>query len=544
MKRTAILASALALFAVGVPFGWGLRNWSQFARNPAPESLTPGISPPAPSPETASKALPRDEPVNRLRQIAAQSNSSKRARAVAIIAEGLDETQIRAVLAELANMHLPERDEIASLLIERWAKLNPMAAIDFAKGIKISRERNSALRAAVKGWAEVDLSAAKEWAVALQGPMKDGALRGLITAMVESDPKGACALVQKLDQEVDGELAEELFDQWTERDPSEAAAHVSQLPKGIFQDQAIQVVAERWASNDLTGALAWAETMWDQKLSRASGNRIPAGHDAISSVLQAWLRQNADAAIQWIEQQSDEKKRSGVLTALIALEGDRDPEQAAHLITDKLQPGDLQDKALKDLAYRWSFCDTKGALAWVEQLADPRLQQLLLPGIAFAFDFSPEGAQEAITLAEKVGGPHSETTIKRALGGWVGQDPAAAAAWVEKRAPNKDYYYGIAYSWVKKEPKGATEWVGNLPQSPAREAFLQDIAAMMKYNYIEPLVATQWVAGITDASKREEAYANIAKTWLPRDAEAARAWLHDAPINQKLKDELLKSDAK
>src|SRR4029434_903343 len=124
--------------------------------DPAPAGNTPE----AQSLDASSMPVRPDESVRRVQQIAAQANGNKRARAVAGVAEGLEESQIRAALAELERTHLREREEITLLLITRWGRLNPRAAVDYAKSIKIARNRELAIRAALKGWAETAIAAA------------------------------------------------------------------------------------------------------------------------------------------------------------------------------------------------------------------------------------------------------------------------------------------------------------------------------------------------------------------------------------------------
>jgi hypothetical protein len=544
MKRIAILASAFALFTAGALCGWGSRNRTVFVQESAQEALTTQLSPTATNSEAGPGTLAPEESTKRLQQIAAQSNGNKRARAVAAIANDLDETQIRAALVELEKTHLRERDDITALLMARWGRLNPRAAIDFAKSIKVPRDREVALRAAMKGWAEKDIAAAKEWALTLDRPLKDPALRGVIETMADSDPKAAFGMMQDIDQNWYDSLAERVFDQWTERDPREAADHVAQLAKGGLRERAMVVVASRWASRDLTGALEWSEKMWDEKSSRSDthGTTMPAKKDALTSVLQTWLDLDADAAIRWVQDLPDETKRGDLMKLLLGAAGDRDPQQVAEIITGKLPPGPMQDRAVEDLAFRWSFSDEAGALAWIEQQTDVQMQQMFLSKLVF--QMSAQNGKAAVELAEKIGGPKKEGTISQALQGWTSDDPTAAAAWVDKQSANWRYYDSVAYRWGRTDPTSATTWVNGLPAGPAKDRFLQEAAVAVKRKFIQPAIGAQWIAGISDASVRTTAYTDLARAWLQKDTEAARTWLENAPLDQQTKIEILKAHAK
>jgi hypothetical protein len=541
MRRLPILALVIALFAIGMAAGWALRTGTPFADQRADQntSTEPVRSVNAGEP---GKTVPPVESTDRLRQIYSTGNGITRARLIAEIADDLNAAQVHAALAEMEKRHFPEKRELRVQLISRLAKLDPQAAIEYAKSITVFVERDEALRAAVKGWMEVEPVRASDWVLALKPPLKECALCGLIGAMAETDPKAAFTLIQKVRQGPDDALAEELFDQWTERDPAEAGAYAAKLPKGLLREQAMDVVASRWASRDLTGALAWAETMWDEKISRIEGRTYPSGRDAMTSVLQVWLRQDEDAAIRWIQQQPDEKKRDGIMATLIAAESDLDPEKTAGFIITKLEPGALQDKTLGQLMLGWAQDDRKSALAWLERQTDPRVQQSSLSSLAWSI--SAEEAPAIISLAEKLGGAEKETTIRKALDAWARGEPNAAAAWVDKQSPNFNYSSFVARSWIRNDPDAAMSWVNQWSNRDARDGFLIETASMVGSGFINPATAIRCVAEIANSQKREAAYVNLARAWLKRDTEAAQAWLRTAPLNQKSKDELLGANAK
>lgn len=544
MKRTPILISMLALFTAGIFCGVRLRKSSPSARTTELKVSADGNSHDSTRIQEDLKSIPPDEPVVRIRQIASLANGNKRARAIAGIAEGLDESQIRAALAELEKTHLHEHDKIRALLMTRWGRLNSRAAIDYAESIKNVGMREAAIRAAVKGWAEKDLEGAKGWALTLHGSLKEGALSEVIETMADRDPSAAFAMMKEFGPFTYGSLAERVFDLWTERDPREAADHVTQLEKSRTRDEAMEAIASRWASRDITSALAWAEKMWDQNLSRGDtrGTRMPAEKDAISSVLQTWFDQDADAALRWIQDVPDDAKKADLMKLVLGAAGDRDPEQVADIITSKLPPGPLRDRACEDLAFRWAFNDEASAFAWIERQTDVQLQQQFLSKLVF--NMSSDNAKAAVELAEKIGGPNMERTISQALTGWAAADPTAAATWVDQQAANWQYYNSIADCWGRKDPQGATAWVSALPAGPAKDRFLQDVPTAVTRRRIEPTIAVEWVAGISDAETRTTAYTKLARAWLARDKEAALAWIENAPLDQTTKIELLKPHAK
>jgi hypothetical protein len=81
--------------------------------------------------------------------------------------------------------------------------------------------------------------------------------------------------------------------------------------------------------------------------------------------------------------------------------------------------------------------------------------------------------------------------------------------------------------------------VNKLPPGKTKDQSIQ-----LAVTQIEPALAAQWVQVISDPAIRQEASVQLAKSWLKRDTDAARAWIETSPLNQQSKDELLKSARK
>ncbi len=453
---------------------------------------------------------------------------------IAAIADDLDAAQVSAALDGLARdggfSFGNERDQIAEQLFERWGELDPTAAL--SRVLTFPMERNISLQAAVRGWAGKDAKAVEAWLAEFNSPLKETARRGLVTAVADTDPERAFALLQGLSQWSDGRLAEAVFSRWTDSQPAKAAAHAARLPAGYFRQNALNLVAREWASRDAASAVAWAETLPEA--------------DTLTTVLKTWMDADADAATNWLEHISDGKKKNQLLGSLIAVTGDDDPQRAAQLLGTLLPPGEEQDKALKDLTFRWSHSDSRGALAWAQQQTDAHVLEIIVPNLAVQLatfeNLDPQDTQTALQLAQSLSGSAQARATRYVLNAWAQNDPVAAAAWATRYPNNAEYLEGVAMSWVRKDADTATEWMTSLPSGPARDQVLA-LPAERGFQ-IAPETAVRWIGEMSDPQKQESAYKKLAAGWLQSDVKAAREWIGTSPLPDDVKIQLLKTDAR
>ena len=544
MKPPSLVVAGVGVYVLGVAGGWKLNSSGHHQVSPgstlaAPgngdRSLSPLESGPAPGPNSPSKAF-----AARLHEALNIGSRLKRARAIAEIADDLDADQIRKALADLPKIHGPDRKEILDRLLARWGELDPASAMQYAMALGKGREKG--VRAVIKGWVEKDGHAAEAWVAALNGPLQLPAWTALATALADRDPEHAFALLQKVSDSE--ELAEALFDKMTRDDPRNAASHVSQLPKGYFRLEAMELVASKWASINLPDALAWA-----QGLTSADVQSLPSGSPGhspapLTIVLKTWLDRDAAAATKWLEELPDEKQRSDLRAGLIQLTTDEDPKQAAEMAVSMLPPGKAQDKALNDVISRWTDEDLSSALAWGRQQTDPHLRDLLLPRlISNGFEIDPQNIATAIeivaSLPEKSRKPASRSLVMS----WARADPVSTAAWVAQQPPDAGCFQQLASAWVAKDPAAATAWVNGLADGPEKQQFLGLAAQSSGFQQNSMETVVPWLSQITDPAGQAWAYKTAAAAWLDEDYTAACAWLGSAPLPDDVKADLLKTHA-
>jgi hypothetical protein len=312
-----------------------------------------------------------------------------------------------------------------------------------------------------------------------------------LKVIAATDPQTALVLLRNatgLSGYDSRDVSEMVFEKWAQVDPRQAAEAVAQLDDSLRRGASFAVAA-KWAAVDLPSALAWARSQ-PSILSRFSLPESASTSDAITGVLQSWMVNDADGAMQW----------------LAALPAGLERENLIHCAT-------------------------------------------------MMTDDPARGVELATLLTE---GSKQVAALDSAIGSWVGFDPAGALTWATTQAEGPVRQTALevgAARWLEMDRKSASEWIMGIPASPAKDTMLSDAVQIVVEGM--PVGRSVWsasidrmpgeayrdmaqlIGGIGDPSRRDAAYEKLAKSWLRKNPEAARAWLKQSNISQSLKDRLL-----
>lgn len=182
--------------------------------------------------------------------------------------------------------------------MEPQRKMQPLAgtkgfderAADIA-GTPPTAERESAIRDLAHEWAAEDPVAAERWAAAFEDPDDwERAMTHVCQEVAGRNSREAIEIVQWY--ELNPGMIESIVGQWAISDFGVAADWVRELPAGILRDNALARLA-----------LVRAETSPVEAASMVSASLAagPAQEEAAISVLYQWLRQDPEAARQWVD---------------------------------------------------------------------------------------------------------------------------------------------------------------------------------------------------------------------------------------------------
>jgi hypothetical protein len=315
--------------------------------------------------------------------------------------------------------------------------------------------------------------------------------------------------------------------------PEEAANHALLLPSGFLRDLALRSAMEGFAKKDREAALAWAQSLPGTRVSGGSIERREPG--PLAEILKVWMAEDPSAALTWIEQLPEGLATGDVLAALSRALADEDPHQAIE-VTARMPEGKAQNSALGKLMRSWGGKDFAGALQWARE-QDEDMQLTLLPPLVS--QLAPRDTSAALELALSIRGEDGQRAVRSVLRSWTMKDPAAAAAWAAEQPNNAALLPAVAFSWASQDPAKARDWIGALPSGETKDAaLLSGVRCIVQGD--RPQTAEPWVEAIGDPERRESAYWELGHAWLRFNPKEARAWLQNAPLSEKHKQDLLK----
>ena len=536
------LAAALGVVSVGFATGWIL-NGSPASRPDGVVTLVDGsvkeavagqLQPGSPPPRVGAVVSPGF--ASRLDELAHMRAPFRRARAIDEIADGLDFTEIRDALSTIETQGLRDRDEIRLQLLSRWAELEPEAALEYARKLPSGFIAPDAIKAVVESWFANDAGAAEQGVEKMpESFAKQIAWGVLVASVAETDPKRALTMLHGTTLSVSA--VDAMFEKWAEIDPEEAATHAARFPPGFTRDFAMRRASENFAEADRERALAWAQSLSGSQITGATIERREPG--PLAAILGTWMKEDAQAARQWLEALPDDFAKVDVLALLSGELADEEPDKAVEVAV-MMPAGAAQDSALRKLVGSWARKDFAGALAWAQEQG-AEVRQVLLPPLVQQLAWRDRPA--ALELALSVDGQARQRAVRTVLEAWTRTEPEAAASWAATQPDNAKYLESIAFDWAGENEQNSRAWVEKLPVGETKDAVvLSGIRRIAQSD--QPQVAERWIAEISDPEKRVDAYWTVGWWWLQSNPKKAQEWIRAAPIPEKTKSELLTPTAK
>lgn len=187
---------------------------------------------------------------------------------------------------------LPEGAERAlalQLLVARWTDADSDAALAFAA---THQEFDQLTGDIFQQLATNDLTGALARAEAITDPaLRFQAMRGALGVMATSDPAGALRLAAGVENLPRTEpLSAMIYRQWSETDPTAAAASAAQNTTDTGWRSPLGQVLRTWAKQDPPAALNYALTISDANTQSRS----------VGDIVRRWSEQDAGSVASWI----------------------------------------------------------------------------------------------------------------------------------------------------------------------------------------------------------------------------------------------------
>ncbi len=252
-----------------------------------------------------------------------------------------------------------------------WARKDPLGAWEWARELPVGNERNLAFRQISRQMAEQDLAQAENMVLQLEDPDQQSILLGEVArTMANRDPQEALSWAGSLPQDVRTDGYTSVLEEWSQRDPANAAAFYA---NSDFLDSSPQLgafLAANWVSVDPVAAVDWVASLPESDTRQSALRRatsqwlmndsyrasewiagLPEGElrEGAVSTLVFYLRQQQDFAsgMEWALELKNEAGRTGITEGLLRDWSRSDPRAAAQAVLDSGLPGAQQEALLK-----------------------------------------------------------------------------------------------------------------------------------------------------------------------------------------------------
>jgi hypothetical protein len=441
----------------------------------------------------------------------------------------------RAVAVVMDNSKGATRDGSLFSVVHQWASRDPDAALAWATSatFKSARERSQAMSSIMSQIAQNDPDRALKLVLESTDPrFQRDAISSVFNGMVQKDPKAALEAAKRLPPSLRRQAESSAFSQWHSNDPEAAFEYVKSLKPSAENRRLCEVIGShtynldpeqmeergrwllqngvgresQWALRNIAGNLAQS----DVNRAIAFAQTLPAGdtqRDAISSAVSHWANNDPKAAADWVKAAGNAPGVNSWAQSVASQWAESDPA-AAFAFANSLSNSDARRNSLSSVLGQWAEVDPATAAARAVTLPD---------------DQRPNAVQQVANR-------------------WAQNDPDAALSWVLNQ-PDSDQRNNaigsVVNNWTDQDPGAASQWLAKQPAGKMRdEAISQFLYSAAR---TEPESAIQWAGSISDESRRKERINWVAREWYRQDANAARAWVQSAQLDDAARKSLLDS---
>jgi hypothetical protein len=278
---------------------------------------------------------------------------------------------------------------------EVWVKSEPSVALNWGMKLSNEIERVFYVVEALEIWTELHPMDAAHWAAALPlGKFHDLMVSKVVQIWVQHYPRMAIEWLAAAPEH--HWLLPSAASKWAEIDRTAAADWASQLEDKQLCSLCKVSIAAEWAEYSSPSAYAWAEAnldgehlsncrrlilgnwaaaypmealKWSQKLTSKDSHLA-----ALDIILENWALSDFAACQSWVKQQKDGLEKNIGLCKLANVLTDSEPEAAAELSL-AISDSALQKKCIVQLLESWKQSSKEKSEAWIQQ--HPRILKLL-----------------------------------------------------------------------------------------------------------------------------------------------------------------------
>lgn len=379
--------------------------------------------------------------------------------------------EIEKIRHELAVMDPIQPGEIenhiAMDLLRRWAKLDPVAAIQFAGLRRDLHGRDAFATELLIAWMAGKPGAAMTWVTTMHdSELRSQLLPAVISLMAQENPSEALRLATELGGHHRERALGALFAEWAENDIQAAAAAAHGMTSPSDRATALHHVATQWADRDPAAAMKWIRTTmtYDGK------SDVDFAKTALGLVLAKWAAKSPEEAAQF---------------ALASAHG----VSRTHM--------------LATAAEQWAGQDPAAALKWAAALRDAADRDATAATVLARVGESNVSSAASLALTLPPGSAR-DRSLSLLLGQWSATNSAEASIWAthQFKSGDSNALTSIVRAWADSDVQSLGKWLNTLPDGRLRDEGFATLAHHLVPAH--PDLAARWADAISDPGLRQQ----------------------------------------
>jgi hypothetical protein len=324
-------------------------------------------------------------PVEQLSDIVRITDPFERQRALMDLIEKLGPGEFAGVAERFRELdHLGNSRDEYRLILGRWAKADPLSALEYVNQHGDSRRGRETVLAT---WAGNDPAAAEQWALANhKGDGPNPHMPAIIEGVAANDVNEALRMTQAMplsrergeavesitralflqgidaamafpasiaEEHLRGGFVSEIADRLVGKDAAKAASWIASMAEGAVQNRAARRVADALAREDVSTAAAWVKTL-----------KPEAQVEAARGVIHPMSSENIAATAQWVSSLAGTPNYDRAVEEFVWSCNTRAPEQSAAWIQGVADPAQ-QRRLYHRMLGEWAQRDAAAVKQWV-----------------------------------------------------------------------------------------------------------------------------------------------------------------------------------
>lgn len=298
--------------------------------------------------------------VAKMEEIVRGENPLDRSRALLALIDQLAPGEFEEVVAKFRQLGITQnRLGEYSMLLSAWAKVDPLAALEYAK---VNTQGGFAANTILATWASTDPDAALRWVLAApyEGNGANPYLAGVIRGIAETDPARATEILKTMPfGEARGEALAGMMQHILKQGPEVSRSWIDGIDDERLRNGAMLRMSGALAEADPKGTADWLVK-----------NPGEAANRRLDDVYETWAGKDYNSALASLNSLPAGEAKSNALSGLVSKQASDNPTQALALLNT--YPADVNDGVVRDFVRHSFDKDPQIAAENIYRIADER----------------------------------------------------------------------------------------------------------------------------------------------------------------------------